>query len=317
MTKDVRISVGLPLHPKTKKLIRRTGTDGAWRLVCLLAWVAGNRPDGDLSGLSDEDIELCVDWPGVEGVFVGSLLSVGFLDGEQGSYRMHDWQEHNPWASGSDARSDKAKWLALIKHHGREEASRMMPEYAAKLSGSAAASKPFATSMLHPATSMQVAETSMQDHAVRCAPSPSPSPSPNTTPAQPASASVQARGREKAAVAACRFDAAEFLSGHGVERQTADDYLTLRKSKKAASTLTALRPVVAEAEKAGMSVQSVIELCCVRGWVGFKAEWAGGQKARDGPPWPAKFDPVAHINRNRTRPSEAQNVIDITGERLA
>lgn len=135
MTADVRISVGLPTHPKTKKLIKRTGTDGAWRLVCLFAWVAGNRPDGNLSGLTAEDVELCVDWPGADGAFVEALLAVGFLEGVDGAYRMHDWQDHNPWAAGSDARSNKAKWLAMIKHHGREEASRIMPEYAAKLSG--------------------------------------------------------------------------------------------------------------------------------------------------------------------------------------
>ena len=30
---DARISVGLPAHPKTKKLIRRLGEGGAWRLT--------------------------------------------------------------------------------------------------------------------------------------------------------------------------------------------------------------------------------------------------------------------------------------------
>lgn len=92
MSVDVRINVGMPAHPKTKKLIRRLGTDAAWRLVCLMAWVAGNRPDGDLLSLSDEDIEFCVDWPGEGGVFVSALVAVGFLDGEQGAYRMRDWE---------------------------------------------------------------------------------------------------------------------------------------------------------------------------------------------------------------------------------
>jgi len=58
--------------------------------------------------------------------------------------------------------------------------------------------------------------------------------------------------------------------------------LTLRKAKKAASTHTALRSVVAEAAKAGMPVQAVLTTCCARGWVGFKAEWAANQ-ARAGP----------------------------------
>lgn len=318
MTTDVRISVGLPTHPKTKKLIRRTGTDGAWRLVCLFAWVAGNRPDGDLSGLTAEDIELCVDWPGVEGAFVDALLAVGFLEGTAGAYRMHDWQDHNPWAAGSDARSEKARWLAMVKHHGRDEASKAMPEYAAKLAGRAnAAQQVPASSMLVAERSMPAAETSMQGPATRCAPSPSPLPLPYPLPSPPpdhtAIPEVQARPERQAAVAADRFDAAGFLVEQGADAQTAADYLQLRKQKKAASTRTALRSVVAEAAKAGIPVSVALTTCCARGWAGFKADWVA-PKQRDGP---AKFDPVAHVNRNRNRQSEIANIIDISAERLA
>lgn len=101
-------------------------------------------------------------------------------------------------------------------------------------------------------------------------------------PAQQASTEVQAREEPPAADAADRFDAAEFLIEKGADRQTAADYLTLRKVKKAASTPTALRSIVSEAEKAGMPVQDVLVTCCARGWAGFKAEWAE-QRARDGP----------------------------------
>ena len=135
-------------------------------------------------------------------------------------------------------------------------------------------------------------------------------------PAQQASSEVQARDPEPAAVAAVRFDPAGFLVEQGADQQTAADYLALRKGKKAASTVTALNAVVTEAAKAGLTTQAVLELCCSRGWAGFKAEWAA-QQARAGPPTPAKFDPVAYVNRNRTIPIEASNIIDITAERLA
>jgi hypothetical protein len=128
---------------------------------------------------------------------------------------------------------------------------------------------------------------------------------------------VDAEETDCAAGAAVRFGAAAFLIEHGASPETAADYLTLRRAKKAASTATALRSVLSESEKAGMSVQAVLETCCSRGWVGFKAEWVDGLKARDGPPKLPKFDPIAHINRNRTRTSETPNVIDITAERLA
>src|SRR5690606_2951978 len=102
-------------------------------LVCLFLWAAGNRPDGNLAGMTDEDIELAVDWTGVAGAFVSALAEVAFLDGEEGRRRIHDWDEHNPWASGAETRSEKGRWGALCKQHGRLEAARLMPEYAERL----------------------------------------------------------------------------------------------------------------------------------------------------------------------------------------
>ena len=120
-----------------------------------------------------------------------------------------------------------------------------------------------------------------------------------------------------AASAAIRFDAAAFLIEQGADPQTAADYLTLRKGKKAASTQTAMRQVAIEAGKAGMDMQAAIEMCCSRGWAGFKAEWVEQPSIRAGPRRAEKFDPVAYINRNRTSPLETANIIDIAAERLA
>lgn len=139
-------------------------------------------------------------------------------------------------------------------------------------------------------------------------------PETNTAPA--AIPEVQARPEKPAAVAADRFDATRFLVEQGADQQTAADYLELRKAKKAASTRTALRAVVAEATKAGIPVGVALTTCCARGWAGFKADWVD-PNPRDGPARAAKFDPVAHVNRNRIRQSETANIIDITAERLA
>jgi hypothetical protein len=58
------------------------------------------------------------------------MSEVGFLDGEELDRSIHDWEEHNPWASGSKARSEKARWAALCMRHGSKEAANLMPEYA-------------------------------------------------------------------------------------------------------------------------------------------------------------------------------------------
>ena len=63
----------------------------------------------------------------------------------------------------------------------------------------------------------------------------------------------------------------------GVSDDVFNDYLEVRKTKKAKWSDTALKGLVKEAEKAGLSLQEAMELCCARGWVGFKAEWVKDQ----------------------------------------
>ena len=59
----------------------------------------------------------------------------------------------------------------------------------------------------------------------------------------------------------------------GVTESVWKDWITLRKSKKAAVTQTALDGIEREAKKAGVSLQTALETCCARGWTGFKSEW--------------------------------------------
>lgn len=204
---DARISTALPAHPKTKKLVRKLGAAGAWYLVRLFLWAAENRSTGDLSGLSNEDLELAIDFDGEEGSFMSALVSVGFVDGAEGGYTIHDWAEHNPWAAGSEKRSEKAKWAALCKQHGRAEAATIMPEYARRL--------------LESASSTQVAESS-------CAPSPSPSPSPNPsplpTPEESADKSALSRGKTfKTYLQECKDQGVKAIpEGHSIFKYAED-----------------------------------------------------------------------------------------------
>jgi hypothetical protein len=58
-----------------------------------------------------------------------------------------------------------------------------------------------------------------------------------------------------------------------VSAQTWTDWLAHRKAKKATVTETVLKSIQAEADKAGMSLETALETMCARGWSGFKAEW--------------------------------------------
>lgn len=115
MADDARLSTALSSHPKTRKLKKRLGAEGCWSLVCLLLWVAGNRSDGNLGGMSDEDIELAAEWEGDAGTFVRTAAQVRFLDGETGNYKIHDWWEHNPFAATRGIRVEAARKAAAAR----------------------------------------------------------------------------------------------------------------------------------------------------------------------------------------------------------
>jgi hypothetical protein len=67
--------------------------------------------------------------------------------------------------------------------------------------------------------------------------------------------------------------------------QTFDDWLVVRRAKRAGPvTPTVLAAMRAEAQKAGISMQTAIEHCCLAGWQGFRAEW---YKNRTGKSLPA------------------------------
>lgn len=61
------------------------------------------------------------------------------------------------------------------------------------------------------------------------------------------------------------------------------DFIDLRKAKKAPISQSALDGIAKEAGKAGITLQAALEMCCMRGWTGFKAEWLkdkdAGQKS--------------------------------------
>lgn len=64
------------------------------------------------------------------------------------------------------------------------------------------------------------------------------------------------------------------ITPEGVSESIFKDYLEVRKAKKAKWTETALKGLQREADKAKMTLQEVMQICCERSWVGFKAEWA-------------------------------------------
>jgi len=59
----------------------------------------------------------------------------------------------------------------------------------------------------------------------------------------------------------------------GVSEQVWDDFIALRKAKRAPLSQTALASISKEAEKAAMHIEEALTECVTRGWQSFKAEW--------------------------------------------
>ncbi len=58
-----------------------------------------------------------------------------------------------------------------------------------------------------------------------------------------------------------------------MDKEVWEDFLKIRKAKKAPMTKTALDAIKREAENAGWPLNDAIRECVTRGWQGFKAEW--------------------------------------------
>jgi hypothetical protein len=109
---DIRVANSMPGNHKVLKLEKRVGADGCWALVKLWCWAAENRLDGNLAGLSDEDLELACGWKGAVPL-IPVLAELQLLDGQPGAYQIHDWHGRQPYVVGRAQRQEQARQNAL------------------------------------------------------------------------------------------------------------------------------------------------------------------------------------------------------------
>lgn len=60
--------------------------------------------------------------------------------------------------------------------------------------------------------------------------------------------------------------------------QHAEDWLTVRKAKRAPLTRTAFERIKQEADKAGLSIDDAVRIAAEEGWQGFRADWIRPQQ---------------------------------------
>lgn len=71
-----------------------------------------------------------------------------------------------------------------------------------------------------------------------------------------------------------KFNFKKALLEYGADEKFVDEWITIRKSKKASNTELAFKNFIAEVEKTGMNINEVLKIVAVeKQWRGFKAEW--------------------------------------------
>lgn len=126
---DIRVSIMLRRHRKRRRLEKLIGPGSVGYLLDLWIATAVSRPDGILSGWTPQDIAEEVDWQGDPEQLLAALKDSGWIERmDDGTVVVHDWTIHQGWAAGSNARSNRARLKALIRHHGEENAFRLARE---------------------------------------------------------------------------------------------------------------------------------------------------------------------------------------------
>lgn len=123
---DIRLITSLLNNPKAARLERRLGQGAMWNLVRLWLVVAEIKPDGCLTGQTAEDIEISADWHGEVGLFTRTLVELRWLDVDGNTFLLHDWREHQPWASNAGVRKQIAEYAALCRFYGKETADSIL-----------------------------------------------------------------------------------------------------------------------------------------------------------------------------------------------
>jgi len=79
-------------------------------IISLWLWAAINAPDGNLTGCSVRAIAYASCWPGKPEVLFDALVSCGWIDEEDGEYRLHDWEEYAAlYIAQVDAQKEKTR----------------------------------------------------------------------------------------------------------------------------------------------------------------------------------------------------------------
>lgn len=120
---DIRLVVGTEDHPKIEKLCRTLGAEAYRCLTRLWGYARQHHPStGVLSGMAADDVEIAARWPGERaGQFVAALCKLRLLDNVRGTFALHDWADHQPYAIDTERRKRAATVAGQASAEARRE----------------------------------------------------------------------------------------------------------------------------------------------------------------------------------------------------
>lgn len=122
MNTDFRVSVGFQHNIKVRRLKKALGPSGPLCLVFLWGYAAQHCPEGRFELIDREELEAVAGWQGRTGKLVDTLLDLKFLVENEGVLEIHQWAEHNGYASSARIRSERARAAARKRHDTQADA---------------------------------------------------------------------------------------------------------------------------------------------------------------------------------------------------
>lgn len=121
----------MPRHPKTLALaqaLKISRREAVGLLIDLWTWGLNCADEtGHLRGITNEGIAMAMDWPGRQAAkLVNALVDCGWIDGENGSYCLHDWADYT--SRLSDKRKDAERKREARKRAKQEDKSTENPQ---------------------------------------------------------------------------------------------------------------------------------------------------------------------------------------------
>lgn len=118
MNTDLRLSVHFFNDIKIKRLTAIHGDKGVTGLLKLWAFAATHRPSGLLTDISDDEVQFITEVPAPE--YLDNLIKLNLLERAAESLFIVNWEKHQTWVIGAEARSERARVAAVARWDAKQ-----------------------------------------------------------------------------------------------------------------------------------------------------------------------------------------------------